>query len=182
VVDLKRPSDIISFCKLPLVILEGTMDKDLDELKRACRGEASRSDAERINEGESIWLAGRPAAAENGFIGIAQDEDIRTIIREQDVKEVRKEGDVYLVRISTEANVLVRYERLTKARPAECGCEAPSEGTTGQPGLIARQMGDSTGPFGTPLGPCRLFTYCIYWRGARICWWWITCPGKVGRI
>jgi hypothetical protein len=157
------------------------MDKHLDELKRLCRAEVSRSDAERINEGESIWLAGRPAAADNGFIGIAQDEDIRTIIREQDVKEVRKEGDLYLVRISTDANVIVRYERVTKAKPAACGCEAPSLGTTDESRLIARQMGDSTGPFGVPLGPCRLYIYCIDWRGIQICWWWITCPGKVGK-
>jgi hypothetical protein len=158
------------------------MDKELDELRRLCRAAVSRSDTERINEGESIWLAGRPAAAENGFIAIAQDEDIRTIIREEDVKEVRKEDDLYLVRISTDANVLVRYERVTKAKPAACGCESPTEGTTDHSGSIARQTGDSTGPFGVPLGPCRLYTYCIYWRGTVICWWWITCPGKVGRI
>jgi hypothetical protein len=78
------------------------MDKHLDGLKRACRAERSHSDTERIDEGESIWLAGRQAAGEVGFISIAQDEDIRTIIREQDVQEVRKEGDFYLVRISTE--------------------------------------------------------------------------------
>jgi hypothetical protein len=158
------------------------MDKHLDELKRACRAERSHSDGDRIDEGESIWLAGRPAAADDGFISIAQDEDIRTIIREQDVREVRKEGDLFLVRISTEANVIVRYERVTKAKPSECGCEAPDEGTTKQPRAIARQVGDSTGPFGVPLGPCRLFIYCTYWGSTRVCWWWITCPGRVGSI
>lgn len=161
------------------------MDNHFDELKRLCRAEVSRSDGERINEGESIWLAGRPAAAENGYIAIAQDEDIRTIIPEQDVKEVRKERDLYLVRISTDTNVLVRYERVTKPKPADCGCEAPSDvaaGTTDQAGSIARQSGPSTGPFGVPLGPCRLYIYCTYWGGQQICWWWITCPGKVGRL
>lgn len=158
------------------------MDKYLDELKRACREEMSHTDSERIKEGESVWLAGTPAAAENGFISIAQDANIRTIIREQDILEVRKEGDFYLVRISTEANVLVRYEQVTKAKPAECGCEAPDGETKGEPGSIARQFDGSTGPFGVPLGPCRLFIYCIYWGAVRVCWWWITCPGRVGRI
>jgi hypothetical protein len=158
------------------------MDKYLDELKRACRDEMSHTDSERIKEGESVWLAGRPAAAESGFVSIAQDANIRTIIREQDIQEVRKEGEVFLVRISTEANVLVRYEQVTKAKPAECGCAAPDGETEGEPGSIARQIGGSTGPFGVPLGPCRLFIYCTYWDGVRICWWWITCPGRVGRI
>jgi hypothetical protein len=157
------------------------MDKRLDELKRACRAELSHSDSQRIDEGESIWLAGRPAAAEDGFISIAQDENIRTIIREQDVQEVRKEGDFYLVRVSTEANLLVRYERVTKAKPTECGCDAPDAGVTGRQASIARQIGD-TGPFGVPLGPCRLYIHCEYWGGTRICWWWITCPGKIGSI
>jgi hypothetical protein len=157
------------------------MDRDLEELKRACRSELSHSDAERIDEGESIWLAGRPAAAEDGFISIAQDEYIRTIIREQDVQEVRKEGEFYLVRVSTEAKLLVRYERVTKAKPMECSCEGPDEGTTRPQGSIARQFGD-TGPFGVPLGPCQLYVYCEYWGGTRICWWWITCPGRVGKI
>ena len=158
------------------------MDKYLDELKRACREEMSHTDSERIKEGESVWLAGTPASAENGFISIAQDANIRTIIREQDILEVRKEGDFYLVRISTEANVLVRYEQVTKAKPAECGCAAPDGETEGELGSIARQIGGSTGPFGVPLGLCRLFIYCTYWGGVRICWWWITCPGRVGRI
>ena len=70
-------------------------ENHLDALKRACRAELSPSVSKRIIEGESIWLAGRPALAEEGFISIAQDEDICTIIREQDVLEVRKEGDFY---------------------------------------------------------------------------------------
>jgi hypothetical protein len=156
------------------------MDKHLDELRRACRVELGHSDSQRIDEGESTWLAGRPAAAEDGFISIAQDENIRTIIREQDVQEVRKEGDFYLVRVSTEANLLVRYERVTKAKPAECGCEAPDKGANGRQASIARQF--DTGPFGVPLGPCRLYIHCEDWRGTPICWWWITCPGRIGSI
>jgi hypothetical protein len=40
---------------------EGQMDQHLDELKRACKAAAKRSDSQRIDQGESTWFFGRPA-------------------------------------------------------------------------------------------------------------------------
>jgi hypothetical protein len=163
---------------------EGTMNQHLDELKRACKAAVKRSDSQRIDQGESTWFFGRPAPADAGFIAISQDEYIRTIIREEDVQEVSKEGDIYFVKVSTDANVLVRYESVTKAKPVECGCGGSDEKEFGQTGAIAQQgPWGPTGPFGEPIfGYCRLHIRCIWWGARQICYWWIFCPSRTGRI
>ena len=158
------------------------MDQYLDELKTACAA-IKRSDPERISAGDSTWFAGRPAPADKGFIAIAQDEDIHTVIRVEDVQEVRKEQDIYLVKVSADANVLVRYERVTKAKPEDCGCGDEDKGEAASSGAAARMFADDPfGPFGAPIGHCRLYVRCWYWRGLPICFWVIHCPGRVGRI
>ena len=169
------------------------MSDYLDELKRACSATPARSDAERIDEGESSWFAGRAAPADEGFVAIAQDDDIVTVVRERDVLEVRKKDHLFLVRVRADADVLVRFERVTKARPCDCaghcdgGCERGGEKPAGEaPRSMARSSaafgGDPFGPFGAPFGHCRLYIRCVYYDGIRICWWWVYCPGRVGRI
>ena len=162
------------------------MSDYFDELKRACNATPARSDAERIDEGESSWFAGHAAPADEGFVAIAQDDDIVTVIRERDVLEVRKKDHFFLVRVRSDADVLVRFQRVTKARPDDCGCEGAKEPADEAPRSVARASaafaGDPFGPFGAPIGYCRLYIRCVYYGGMRICWWWIHCPGRVGRI
>lgn len=161
------------------------MSDYLDELKRACTSTPARSDAERIDEGESSWFAGRAAPAEDGFIAIAQDDDFVTVMRERDVLEVRKIEDKFLVRVRADADVLVRFERVAKARPDDCGCDSAEKPADDSPPVArasAGFAGDPFGPFGAPIGYCRLYIRCVYYGGMRICWWWIHCPGRVGRI
>jgi hypothetical protein len=84
------------------------------------------------------------------------------------------------VKVKAEANLIIRFQRVVKAVRQDCACEPTHESEPAQGTPLQRQIG--TGPWGVPLGPCRLYTYCEYWAGRLICWWWITCPGKVGRI
>lgn len=158
----------------------------LEELKRACKAESKLSTSERIKEGESHWFAGMPARAEDGFVAIAQENDIITVIPERDVLEVKKEERLFLVRVRGNADVLVRFERVAKVQAGgDCGCEADKDEDENTKVVSARRsqlFGDPFGPFGTPIGPCRLYIRCYYYQGMQLCWWVIHCPGGVGRI
>ena len=71
----------------------------LDELKAACQAQPSASDAEKVAEGESVWLAGRPVPAERGLIGLSLGDGHATIVSESAVREVVKEEPFYFVRV-----------------------------------------------------------------------------------
>lgn len=158
------------------------MGTNLDDLRTACRAEPVRSEEEMIRTGETTWFMGRPTSAPEGMIALAQNEDMHTLIREADVLEVRKQNEFYLVKVSAEANILARFQRVVKARAQECDCDDSDDKEA--PDEISRTLSNQGpfGPFGEPIGSCRLFIRCWYFGGQRICFWWIFCPGKVGRI
>src|SRR4030095_8477916 len=163
------------------------MPNHLAELKKLCKSAPSSRDQELVETGDTMWLMGRPVSSDDGMIAIAQTDDLHLIVRERDIIEVDRTKDVagsedlFLVKVRSEANVIVRFQKVVKAVPQGCGCEYSGEKETAPSMMLQQQQGD-TGPFGVPLGPCRLFTYCYVVGGRVICWWWITCPGKVGRI
>lgn len=94
----------------------------LDELKAACHAQPSASDVDRVAEGESVWLAGRPVPAERGLIGLSLGEGHTTIVSESAVREVVKEEPFYFVRVPAGTAVLVRSETLATMRAESRGC------------------------------------------------------------
>jgi hypothetical protein len=121
----------------------------LDELKAACQAQPSAGDADRVAEGESVWLAGRPVPAERGLIGLSLADGHTTIVSESAVREVVKEEPFYFVRVPVGTAVLVRSETVAtvKAESRGCGCKdhKASSGTSalrGAPG----GPGGGTGP------------------------------------
>ena len=162
------------------------MSKHLADLKKLCKSAPSSRDKELVEIGDTMWLMGRPVSSDDGMIAIAQTEDLHLIVRERDIIEVDRteevDGtkDLFLVKVRSDANVIVRFQKVVKAVPQGCSCE-PSGEKEAAPSMMLQQQG-GTGPWGVPLGPCRLFTYCYIVGGRVICWWWITCPGRVGRI
>jgi hypothetical protein len=156
------------------------MSDHLADLKKLCRSAPANSEERLVEIGDTMWLMGRPVRAEKGMIAIAQSEDLHIIVRERDIIEVERNEDVFLVKVRSEANLLIRFERVVKAVPQNCACEPVTEKPSSPPTSLQRQIG--TGPWGVPLGPCRLYTYCEYFGGRIICWWYIFCPSRVGRI
>ena len=156
------------------------MSDHLADLKKLCRSAPVSSDEQLVEIGDTMWLMGRPVSAEKGMIAIAQSEDLHIIVRERDIIEAERSEDVFLVKVRSEANLIIRFQRVVKAVPQGCACEPAPEKEPAQPMPLQRQIG--TGPWGVPLGPCRLYTYCVEYGGRLVCWWWITCPGRVGRI
>lgn len=156
------------------------MSNHLTELKKLCRSAPASNDEQLVEIGDTMWLAGRPVRAEEGMIAIAQSEDLHIIVRERDIIEAERREDVFLVKVRSEANLVIRFQRVVKAVPQDCACEPAHEKEPAQPTSLQRQFG--TGPWGVPFGPCRLYTYCIEFDGRTICWWLITCPARVGRI
>ena len=100
------------------------MNDPLSELKKECRKRAEPSAPETIKLGETSWFRGTPADAPDGTVAIATGGDIKVIVREEDVLKVEREGEHFLVQVSADATVLVRLDKLTKARPSggDCGC------------------------------------------------------------
>jgi len=94
----------------------------LDELKAACQAQPSPSDAEKVAEGESVWLAGRPVPAERGLIGLSLGDGHATIVSESAVREVVKEEPFYFVRVPAGTSVLVRSETVTTVKDESRGC------------------------------------------------------------
>ena len=82
----------------------------LSELKDACQRASSTSDDETIALGESTWIRGLPAHAENGTVALSMGRDATIVIREGDIHAVSKDGDHYLVQVSSQAHVLLRIE------------------------------------------------------------------------
>lgn len=100
------------------------MKELLSELKNACRDEPSRSDIETIGHGQSTWFKGRPTHAPEGTVALALSEEARIIINDGDVLAVKKRGEYYSVEVSSDANFLLRIDKVMKAttqRDRGCG-------------------------------------------------------------
>ena len=94
------------------------MTELLTELKDACQRASSTSDDEAIALGESTWIRGLPANAEEGTIALSMGREATIVIREGDIRAVRKE-----------ANVLLRIEKPLKATVERgCGCKHDAGG------------------------------------------------------
>jgi hypothetical protein len=83
------------------------------------------TDQEKLETGETIWIAGWSAFSENGILAI-QINDMQTIvIKETDVLEVNKDKNLFLFKIRTGTNFIHRLETISKFHPEseECNCE-----------------------------------------------------------
>jgi len=124
------------------------MNALLDELKAACHGQPSAGDADKVNEGESLWLAGRPTATERGLIGLSLGDGHAVIVSETAVLEVHKDEPFFFVRVPAGTPALVRSERVTTLKEGahECGCAEPP-----RTDAVARRTGGTGGPGGGPI-------------------------------
>ena len=113
------------------------MNDPLSELKKECRKRPEPSAPDAIKVGETSWFKGTPVDAPDGTVAIATGGGIKVIVREKDVLKVERRGEHFLVQVSADTTVLVRLDKLTKARPSGgggggCGCDK-------QPDAIARR-------------------------------------------
>lgn len=124
------------------------MNALLDELRAACHDQPSTDDAEKVDQGESIWLAGRATATDRGLIGLSLGEGYVVIVSEAAVREVFKDESFFFVRVPAGTSALVRSERVTtlKGESHPCGC-----GDTTGIDATARRAGGTGGPGGGPI-------------------------------
>lgn len=119
------------------------MSNDLTTLKAACHGRAVSSDAEKISEGDSLWLAGQPVPAEAGYIGLSMGQGHSVVLGESSILEVMKEGDRYLVRVKAGTAALVRSEGVITLHEERCSfSEASAPSTPGAAGGGRGEVGD----------------------------------------
>jgi hypothetical protein len=102
--------------------------QDLKSLKAECEKQSLPSLKDASDQGETVWLIGLPAPAEDGMIGISLDESLRVVIREEDILEVVKDANYYLLKTKRHANLVVQHQSVVQLDPQpECGCGSPEQ-------------------------------------------------------
>ena len=137
------------------------MDDDLEMLKGACHADAPTDDAELIAQGECRWFAGYPEPSSRGTVSLIQPTGFRLIFREKDILEAKRHKKLFLVRVSSDANLSVTMSQVVKAGSAgQCDC--------GDDGKPHARLIDVTAPWGDwgdeiimlPWGGCYLGWNC----------------------
>ena len=88
------------------------------------------------------WFIGHPAAAPDGLVALGQNESLKLLFRQEDIRQVHRHEEHFLVRVSSEANVLVSFEQVVKAG-SNCGCidgEKDDHGDGKPGGQLARAL------------------------------------------
>ncbi|MEO6093428.1 MAG: hypothetical protein ABIT04_01640 [Novosphingobium sp.] len=137
------------------------MADDFERLKEACYACTPIKEAERIGQGESRWFAGYPDPSSRGTVSLLQPTGFRLTFREEDVLEAKRHNKLFLVRVSSEANLSVSMSQVVKAGSAgRCDC--------GDDEKSGERLIDITAPWGDwgdkvivlPWGGCHLGWNC----------------------
>lgn len=150
---------------------------EIDKFISACSREEQRTLAESVRAGPTLWMLGAPAPAPEGMVGLATSATQTVYFRREEVLDARETGGRFLIRVSTDTNLLVREEQVVRLDPGGCQCKEP-------PGTMARKGGGERPP-----GPiiidcpitCSFETVCEPFRepfsGAviMVCWPKIVC-------
>ena len=137
----------------------------LKDLKAACRATSTPKDAEKLNEGESLWLLGYPAPADDGQVALAMGDGRSVIVSESSVLEIKKDDALYLVRVKSLSSALVRFEAVTTLRSEPCRCA-----DTPAPAAASKRVGSGSATGGTgPIIPgcfqCEVEMFCDIYIG-----------------
>jgi hypothetical protein len=131
------------------------MSSDLANLKAACHARTAASESDRINEGESLWIAGLAVAADVGHVGLSMGNGHSVVVSESSILEVTKDKDLYFVRVKAGTTALVRSEIITTLRDNACACSEASP-----PSSAAKPGGGSGGRQVIPsIGTVTCFTF-----------------------
>jgi hypothetical protein len=104
----------------------GMPEEHRDELINSSRQSPAPNTESMLEAGLAVWLVGRPAHADDGFIALSLGEGQQTItIRERDVVDVDKVGAIYFVKVRANAQIVYRFEQVIEVRdPRACGCQS----------------------------------------------------------
>lgn len=103
---------------------------DVQKLKKACSADDAHTEVDRLKEGETTWLAGRPVASAKGTVRLSLSSTVSLILQETDVLDAvkDKDGDAYIVKVRSDSDVMFRQDVVLKADPLRGGdCDCSSE-------------------------------------------------------
>jgi hypothetical protein len=98
------------------------MKDTISELKAACSAQPTLSAQALIKQGVSNWLGGLAAPAPDGLIGLAQKGGFKLLIPADQIIDAKKHEDMFLVKVRSDADVLITLEKVAKADLNACGC------------------------------------------------------------
>jgi hypothetical protein len=150
---------------------DGKAQPILEELLGAC-AHSEESDNRRLDEWPLIMHLGYPAPAAPGTVALKL-ADVVTVLREADVLRVEKHKSLYRVWTSSDANVIIRLEKVAKAGgdADACPCENRPAETS-----IAREITIEIGPV-TVLS-CQTQRICTTVFGRPYCYNVVVCRGE----
>jgi hypothetical protein len=108
------------------------MKDAISELKAACSAQPSLSAQALIKQGVTSWLGGRAAPAPDGLIGLAQRGGFKLLVPADQIIAATKHEDMFLVKVRSDADVLITLEQVAKADLRACGCGEVRPGSLAQ--------------------------------------------------
>jgi hypothetical protein len=108
------------------------MADTISELKAACSAQPTLSANALIKEGVTNWLGGRAAPAPDGMIGLAQRGGFKLLVPTDQIIAATKHEDMFLVKVRSDADVLLTLEKVAKADLRGCGCGEPRPSSLAQ--------------------------------------------------
>lgn len=88
----------------------------------AASGQLAVTHRDLLKDGRTVWYRGKAAPAEAGTVAIDTETGGRIIIGEKDIRKVERDGPAFLVEVTVDAEVLIRFEAIVKADPTGCEC------------------------------------------------------------
>lgn len=144
----------------------------LEALRAAC-AQGQEDERQRLDDGPLVCHVGYPAPAVSGTVALKL-ADLVTVIREADIVRLGRDKTLYRVWTRSDANVILRLEKVAKAggEPEPCGCE---DETT--EGVLAREIDLDIGP--VTMAPCKTQRICTTVFGRPYCFNVVVCrfPG-----
>lgn len=112
--------------------------KHFESLKEQCREEKQPDAGKMLDDGEFLWLAGKPAFAQKGHVALSVKNGFVVRVAERDVLDVEEDDGLYFVKTKRHADAVVEFQTTVKLDASQsCGCESqPTE----EKALPARSM------------------------------------------
>lgn len=151
----------------------------------AASGQMTEAQRDLIKNGRTVWYRGKAAPAEAGLVAVDTESGGRIIIDEKDVRRVEKDGVAFLVEVTADANVLVRFESVVRAdqNAGKCSTDESNRSPSSPEGPQGPQGQGSQGYWRQVCNKGEVVWHCKWYVGVN--GWpllicdprWDSCPG-----
>lgn len=117
----------------------------LSEAKKNTLPDARQS----LQQGETGWISGTPVKSEPGTVAVRTPNGFIIVLSEPDVVEYARNGQAYMIRARAGADVLTRFESVSKLLPTKAAEPCDCHDAEGSPATA--RINTQSGPPDRPL-------------------------------